>query len=222
MDSNPRLGSEGAAPAIPPWRSGLSASGLRASERGFGKDFVVVQWDQRGAGKSYPPNLRTDQMRIDQFVADTHELTELLLQRFGGHKCYLVAHSSGLIVAGKLVAEHPELFAPISPSGRWRFPLKASKSVTDSRSPRPERNRTRASFVNCNIWARHPTATSRRPIAWNLGCSIMRGRNTSRPVARSLSDSRFSHRSIPGSISRAFRSARRSRSRAFGGNPFMR
>ncbi len=73
------------------------------------KDFVVVQWDQRAAGKSYASAVPGDSMRVAQFVADAHELLGLLLPRFGQRRCYVVAHSWGSLVGARLVAEHPEL-----------------------------------------------------------------------------------------------------------------
>ena len=36
------------------------------------KRFVVVHWDQRGAGKSYSSSIPTSSMNMKQFVADTH------------------------------------------------------------------------------------------------------------------------------------------------------
>ncbi len=74
------------------------------------RDFVVVQWDQRGAGKSYSWSIPDDSMRVAQFVADAHELTETLLRRFGAQKCFLVAHSWGSLFGAQLVARYPELF----------------------------------------------------------------------------------------------------------------
>ena len=74
------------------------------------KDFVVVHWDQRGAGKSYSASIPESSMTIEQFISDTHELTQLLLQRFGRSKLILVAHSWGSIVGALTVARYPELF----------------------------------------------------------------------------------------------------------------
>ena len=72
--------------------------------------FVVVQWDQRGAGKSYSRSLPAATMNIPQFVADAHQLTQLLRRRFGGRKIFLCAHSWGTIVGALLASEHPEDF----------------------------------------------------------------------------------------------------------------
>ncbi len=72
--------------------------------------FVVVQWDQRGAGKSYSRSVPDESMRVAQFVSDAHELVQLLLARFGARKCYLVAHSWGSLFGAQLVAQYPDLF----------------------------------------------------------------------------------------------------------------
>jgi len=72
--------------------------------------FVVVQWDQRGAGKSYSRAVPDESMRVAQFVVDAHELVQLLLARFGARKCYLVAHSWGSLFGAQLVAQYPDLF----------------------------------------------------------------------------------------------------------------
>lgn len=74
------------------------------------RDFVVVHWDQRGAGKSYSFWTAENSMTIDQFISDTHELSHFLLERFGGSRLFLVAHSWGSIVGTLTVARYPELF----------------------------------------------------------------------------------------------------------------
>ncbi len=74
------------------------------------KEFVVVQWDQRGAGKSYSWSIPDESMQVDQFVSDAHDLVQLLLQRFHAPKCYLVAHSWGSMFGALTVARYPELF----------------------------------------------------------------------------------------------------------------
>ncbi len=72
--------------------------------------FVIVQWDQRGAGKSYSRAVPDDSMRVAQFVSDAHELVQILLARFDAPKCYLVAHSWGSLFGAQLVAQYPDLF----------------------------------------------------------------------------------------------------------------
>lgn len=73
-------------------------------------DFVVVHWDQRGAGKSYVFGLPTATMRLEQFTADLHEVVTKVLARLQQPKCYLVAHSWGSIFSALEVSRHPELY----------------------------------------------------------------------------------------------------------------
>ena len=57
------------------------------------KDFVVVHWDQRGAGKSNPKDFDEQTMTLEQFISDAHELTQYLKKRFHKRKIYLLGHS---------------------------------------------------------------------------------------------------------------------------------
>jgi len=81
----------------------------RKSQRRLEKDYLVVNWDQRGAGRSYQRKLAKTDMTISRFVADCEELTEYLLQRFGQERIFLVGHSWGSIVGIKVAAKRPEL-----------------------------------------------------------------------------------------------------------------
>ena len=75
------------------------------------KHLVVVRWDQRGAGKSYSSSIPEHSMNIDQFVADTAELTDLLRQRFNKPRILLGAHSWGTMIGALTVAKSPERFS---------------------------------------------------------------------------------------------------------------
>ncbi|MFN2475489.1 MAG: alpha/beta hydrolase [Chthoniobacterales bacterium] len=72
--------------------------------------FIVVEWDQRGAGKSFDAKIAPESMRFDQLVSDARELVELLRARFGQAQIFLAAHSSGTVVGARLVAAAPQLF----------------------------------------------------------------------------------------------------------------
>jgi pimeloyl-ACP methyl ester carboxylesterase len=74
------------------------------------KHFVMVYWDQRGAGYSYHDGIPVESMNIAQFLADTHDLVEILRTRFHTSKIYLVGHSWGSLLGVLTVAQHPELF----------------------------------------------------------------------------------------------------------------
>lgn len=72
--------------------------------------FTVVNWDQRGAGKSYAAIRDVGGMRIEQFVSDTRALSLRLLERFGHERLVLVGHSWGSVVGALTAARYPELF----------------------------------------------------------------------------------------------------------------
>lgn len=73
-------------------------------------DFLVVCWDQRGAGKSYSPKIPKETMNVNQFIADTHDLVVILLRRFNRKKVFVVGHSWGTMLGTLTVQKFPELF----------------------------------------------------------------------------------------------------------------
>ena len=72
---------------------------------------TLVDWDQRGAGKSYGAGRDGESMTIDRFVADTLELTMQLLGRFRQERLVLAGHSWGSVIGALTVAAHPELYS---------------------------------------------------------------------------------------------------------------
>jgi proline iminopeptidase len=74
------------------------------------EDFVVVAWDQRGAGKSYASLDPVDTFTLDQLVADTIEVTDYLRDRFAEDRVYLVGQSWGSTLGALAVQQRPELF----------------------------------------------------------------------------------------------------------------
>lgn len=80
--------------------------------------FTVVNWDQRGSGKSYSPNIPTESMSLDQFVLDAEELTHYLKETFNQDKIYILGHSFGSVIAMKLIKEYPENYAGYFATGQ--------------------------------------------------------------------------------------------------------
>ncbi len=72
------------------------------------KNFVVVLWDQRGAGKSFSKDLTEEEMRPDKFVEDTIALTNQLRSRFKQEKIFLLGHSWGSALGFLTIMKHPE------------------------------------------------------------------------------------------------------------------
>ena len=72
------------------------------------RDFVVVQWDRRGAGKSYASGLDAT-LTSEQLVNDTIELIETLNARFHRTRVVLVGHSWGTYLGALVAARRPDL-----------------------------------------------------------------------------------------------------------------
>jgi proline iminopeptidase len=73
--------------------------------------FTVVQWDQRGSGKSYAgidKEAVKKTLTVDRMVTDAEELTAYLRKRMGQDKIILVGHSWGSIVGVMLAKRRPE------------------------------------------------------------------------------------------------------------------
>ncbi|MGV3479656.1 MAG: alpha/beta fold hydrolase [Sphingobium sp.] len=74
--------------------------------------FTVVQWDQRGAGRSFllnDPKAIAPTLKPDRYRDDTIELIELLLRKYGQRKVFLMGHSWGSIVGLSVAAKRPDL-----------------------------------------------------------------------------------------------------------------
>ena len=75
-------------------------------------NFTVVQWDQRGAGKTYASNdkeLQHRTMTIAQMEQDALDVTNYLRARFHRDKIFVLGHSWGSILGLWLAHEHPDL-----------------------------------------------------------------------------------------------------------------
>ena len=71
------------------------------------QEFVVVHWDQRGAGKSNHSGFDEITMTFDQFLSDAHELVQYLKQRFHRDKIFLLGHSWGTQLGIELSKYYP-------------------------------------------------------------------------------------------------------------------
>ena len=80
-------------------------------QSGWEDYFTVVQWDQRGAGKTYVAN---DPAKVeptiakDRMVADGEELVAWLRATYGKQKIFVLGHSWGSIIGLELARRHPD------------------------------------------------------------------------------------------------------------------
>jgi pimeloyl-ACP methyl ester carboxylesterase len=74
--------------------------------------FTVVQWDQRGAGRTLRKSGQgvAPTMTLDRMSQDGVELAEYLGKHLGKDKIILVSHSFGSILGLRMVAMKPDLF----------------------------------------------------------------------------------------------------------------
>jgi pimeloyl-ACP methyl ester carboxylesterase len=83
------------------------------------KDFIIVQWDQRGTGKTYgrnapveftPEFLQANPLMLEQMTADGIAVSEYLLKHLGKQKIILFGTSWGSALGVKIVTKQPNLF----------------------------------------------------------------------------------------------------------------
>ncbi|MEO6690607.1 MAG: alpha/beta fold hydrolase, partial [Dokdonella sp.] len=75
--------------------------------------FTVVQWDQRGAGKTHAANDAdkvADGMTMEGMTADAEEVVSYLRRTYHKKKIFLLGHSWGSVLGVRLAQAHPEWF----------------------------------------------------------------------------------------------------------------
>jgi pimeloyl-ACP methyl ester carboxylesterase len=76
---------------------------------GLEEHFVVVNWEQPGAGKSFDAVERST-ITPERYIEDAHALVLHLRERFGQDKVYVLGESWGSALGILLVQRYPELF----------------------------------------------------------------------------------------------------------------
>jgi pimeloyl-ACP methyl ester carboxylesterase len=96
--------------------------------------FTVVQWDQRGSGKTYAANdpaLAASNLTITQMNSDAEQVVRYLLDRYHKKKIFLLGHSWGSILGVQLAERHPEWFYAYIGVGQVVNALKGEKMDYD-------------------------------------------------------------------------------------------
>ena len=90
-------------------------------------DFTVVNWDQRGSGKTYGKNgPATPGMTVQQMAQDAVEVAEYALNKLEKPKVILVGHSWGAVLGLHAVTLRPDLFYAFVGTGQpvsWTLSL---------------------------------------------------------------------------------------------------
>jgi len=85
----------------------------------YERDFLLVQWDQRGAGKTYGKyGPKTPDLTLERVAKDGIELAEYLRRRFKPNGIIVLGHSWGTAIATEMVRSRPDLFAAYVGTGQ--------------------------------------------------------------------------------------------------------
>ncbi|MBO4846457.1 MAG: alpha/beta hydrolase [Lachnospiraceae bacterium] len=75
-------------------------------------DYTVISWDQRGCGRTYYHNFKTDPdnstVSFDQAMKDLDALVDYACEKYGQDKVIIMGHSYGSLLGSQYVLDHPE------------------------------------------------------------------------------------------------------------------
>lgn len=109
------------------------------------KHFLVVNWDQRGCGKSYHKDIKPETMNAQQLLSDAKELVDHLLERFNQKKVFLMGHSMGALLGILFAEKYPEVVAayvginqpinrPLEEEKSYKFTLDHATKTNDKKT----------------------------------------------------------------------------------------
>jgi pimeloyl-ACP methyl ester carboxylesterase len=116
--------------------------------RGWEEYFTVVEWDQRGAGKTYlinDPKAVAPTMNRERMVEDTEEMAAWVRRELGKRKIFVWGHSWGSYLGLELARRHPDWLhayigtgqvtnSPESERRGWAYALAAAKQAGNARA----------------------------------------------------------------------------------------
>jgi proline iminopeptidase len=119
-------------------------------QRGWEEYFTVVQWDQRGAGKTYvanDPKAVAPTLTPPRMIADTEEMIGWLRKEFGKEKIFVLGHSWGSYLGLEVAQRHPEWLHAYIGMGQvtdareserrgWRFAMDRARRANNEQAVR--------------------------------------------------------------------------------------
>jgi pimeloyl-ACP methyl ester carboxylesterase len=91
-------------------------------------DFTVVNWDQRGSGKTYEKNGEaTPDVSLDRLADDAVALTQYVLGKLGKKRLVLVGQSAGTVLGLKVALRRPDLFYAFVGTGQLVSVMRAAE-----------------------------------------------------------------------------------------------
>lgn len=117
---------------------GDAQSSLTSVYKPFERDFVLVQWDQRGAGKTLGySDAEHQETSLARLIADGIELAVFIRGHLHTKKVVLVGHSWGSFLAVQIVKRRPDLFNAFVGIGQvvsWREVVETQYRYTLARA----------------------------------------------------------------------------------------
>ncbi len=125
---------------------GLATSPLYPWFIPWEKHFTMVQWDQRGAGKTYGRyGKNTPDLTADRLESDGIELAEYLQKHLRTENIILLGHSWGSYLGLRMIAHRPDLFKAFIGTGQsikgdegdligYNLVLKKARDAGDSKT----------------------------------------------------------------------------------------
>jgi pimeloyl-ACP methyl ester carboxylesterase len=119
-------------------------------QRGLEEYFTVVQWDQRGAGKTYlanDPKVVGPTMTPQRMIADAEEMIGWLRREFDKKKIFVLGHSWGSYLGLEIARRHPEWLHAYIGMGQitdsleserrgWRFAMDEARRADNEQAVR--------------------------------------------------------------------------------------
>ena len=118
--------------------------------------FVVIHWDQRGAGKSFSAGRPAGRFSLDQLINDTGELTQKMLSRFQRDKMYLMAASWGTYLGIEAVKRWPQYYQAYIGSGQIVYQMAGEQLSYDYALSQAKAHADREAVVTLESIGRPP------------------------------------------------------------------
>lgn len=99
---------------------GMTNAPYAPAMAGWEQDFTVVDWDQRGAGKTFARDrIGQGEITIERLAQDGVEVAEHLRKRLGKRKVALLAMSAGSVIGLRMAQDRPDLFSAYVGTGQF-------------------------------------------------------------------------------------------------------
>ncbi len=92
------------------------------------RDFTVVNWDQRGAGRTYEKNGKaTPDVNLNRLIDDAIAVADHVLKKLGKKKLVLIGQSAGTVLGLKVAQRRPDLFYAFVGTGQLVSIIRAAQ-----------------------------------------------------------------------------------------------